>query len=298
MESPDSVARAAKRQKLDDINVIWDMSTEVRTKPASQWDPRHLIAYRLRVGRKSPFLPTFLDIHHNSCPVCGGQNTPPQRVDIGRVRSLIGETPRNLCQQAESELLRLPEGFFWAALARAARHESAQPVAEKVYPQRARTSVQWEGYIPSRTAIPGSSSPTLPSSSDFGNDTDDFDEDENEARRVKMGSCAVTCEVLMISATKAAPARPLPKVTMSRHSIKRRSTTKPGSRISKGISTNFVDERANSMTTLVTKSSTVPDDHNDALLTDWSNDFRDAEDKQTLSTVSKALSTVSKALST
>lgn len=58
-------------------------------------------------------------------------------------------------------------------------------MAEKVYPQRARTSVQREGYIPSGTAILGSSSSTLPSLSDFGNDTDDFNEDGNEARRGK-----------------------------------------------------------------------------------------------------------------
>ncbi|KAK3933439.1 hypothetical protein QBC46DRAFT_130651, partial [Diplogelasinospora grovesii] len=184
-ETPQDLPTTAKKQKLEDIKVILDMRDEVLSNPASKWDIRHLIAYRLLVGPESPFLPTFLDVHHNSCPVCGNRDTPPQTLDIGRVRSLTGETPQNLCQQTESELLRLPEGFFWAALAGAARHESAKPVAEKVYPQRARTSVQWEGYVPSATAIPGSSSPTLPSSSDFGNDTDDFDDNENETRRGK-----------------------------------------------------------------------------------------------------------------
>jgi len=130
-----------KKQKLEDIKVILDMSDEVLRNPHSKWDTRHLAAFRLVVDPESAFLPTFLDVH-SSCPVCENRDTPLQTVDIGRVKSLTGETPQNLFRQTEGELLRLPEGFFWAALARAARHESAQHVAEKVYPQRARTSVQ------------------------------------------------------------------------------------------------------------------------------------------------------------
>lgn len=180
-------SRAAKKQKRDDLSVILDLSQELLVKPPSRWDHHDLAVYRFRRGPESAFLPTFHDVHRNSCPVCGDQGGSAQRagVDISQVQSLIGETPGNLCERTEGELLRLPMGFFWAALARAARHESIESVTENEYLQRERATVQREGYVLSGTAIPESPSPLSSSSSEFDDDTRDFDDDENEARRGK-----------------------------------------------------------------------------------------------------------------
>lgn len=69
-------------------------------------------------------------------------------------------------------------------LASAARREEA---IERVrnHPQRERRAVRRQGYLPSATAIAGSSSPVVSSSPEFGNETDSVSEDEHEERRNK-----------------------------------------------------------------------------------------------------------------
>ncbi|KAF9772837.1 hypothetical protein IL306_009436 [Fusarium sp. DS 682] len=79
--------------------------------------------------------------------------------------------------------MRLPDRFFWVAFARAARTELAD--LARAYPQRERKQVERDGYINSASAIPGSSSPTRHSSSEFEVDANDVDEDEYQGRRNK-----------------------------------------------------------------------------------------------------------------
>jgi len=84
------------------------------------------------------------------------------------------------CRKTHGELLQLPNGPFWEALAQAVRTASTD--RQKYYPRSERKQVQREGYVNSETAILGSS-PTVPSSSEFEVDVDDVDEDEHDERR-------------------------------------------------------------------------------------------------------------------
>jgi hypothetical protein len=95
-------------------------------------------------------------------------------------KALTERGPRDLHAKTESELLQLPNGFFWVALARAIRPEQADEARE--YPQRERRQVKSKGYVNFTTAIQGSSSPIGSSSSEFEVDIEDVDEDEHEAR--------------------------------------------------------------------------------------------------------------------
>ncbi|KAK3933517.1 hypothetical protein QBC46DRAFT_368712 [Diplogelasinospora grovesii] len=158
-----------------DIQVVLQLDKRELISSASKWTPRHLVTYRLLTRPEAAFLPTFETNHNEQCPVCKNEHSL-QELDHTK-------TPRDLCTKTEGELMRLPGGFFWAALARAARPELADQA--KVYPQRERKQVQREGYIDSASAIPGSSSPIQHSSSEFEADMDDLDEDVHEERRSK-----------------------------------------------------------------------------------------------------------------
>lgn len=167
-----------------DIQVILQLDPKEITSSASRWKLRHLISYRLLVCPEAAFLPMFKTDHNNQCPMCNGdQACAAQKLNPARTRDLMGENPRDLFLQPECELMQLPDGFFWVALARAARPELADQA--RVYPQRERKQVWREGYINSANAIPGSSSPTGPSSSEFEGDTNEVDEDEHDGRRSK-----------------------------------------------------------------------------------------------------------------
>ncbi|KAJ5737758.1 uncharacterized protein N7483_002883 [Penicillium malachiteum] len=91
----------------------------------------------------------------------------------------LGQALRN----SDSELLRLPGGFFWVALARVARSKSI-PVPRS-HPSRDRQPPKNDGFVNSSFAIIGSSSPVVSSASEFEMDLDDVDEDEHDARRIK-----------------------------------------------------------------------------------------------------------------
>ena len=79
--------------------------------------------------------------------------------------------------------MRLPDGFFWVALSRAIRSDAFEEL--KAYPQRERNQVERDGFVNSASEILGSSSPTMPSASEFGSDYNEVDEDEHDARRNK-----------------------------------------------------------------------------------------------------------------
>lgn len=176
-------------QELRDISVPLELevtlqlnSKEIQSS-ASRWTRRHLIAYRLLTAPDEAFLPALGLIHDLDCPICLHRPTR-QKLDRLRLDAILGENPRNLCNGLEGELMRLPDGSFWVALSRAARRDA--PEEGRVYPQRHRSQVQQDGFVDSTQAIMGSSSPTMPSASEFGSDRGEFiTEDEHDARRGK-----------------------------------------------------------------------------------------------------------------
>ncbi|KAK0736568.1 hypothetical protein B0T21DRAFT_367191 [Apiosordaria backusii] len=179
-QAPDDLRTWSKEH--GDIQVVLQLNKRELMSSASKWTSRHLVAYRLLTRPEAPFLPTFETNHDEQCPVCTSEHSP-QELDHTSVGIFIKKAPRDLCTKTEGELMRLHGGFFWAALARAARPELADQV--KVHPQRERKQVHREGYINSASAIPGSSSPIQHSSSEFEADMDDLDEDVHEERRTK-----------------------------------------------------------------------------------------------------------------
>lgn len=164
-----------------DLQVILQLSGKELISSASRWKVRHLIAYRLLIRPDEAFLPILTIDHDGGCPVCSDDPSGPQKLNHGRTKALVGENPRDLWTKTECELMQLPDGFFWVALARAARPELADQA--RVYPQRERKQVEREGYVSSTNAILGSSSPIGHSSSEFEADMNDLDEDEHEGRR-------------------------------------------------------------------------------------------------------------------
>ncbi|KAF5000394.1 hypothetical protein FDECE_11214 [Fusarium decemcellulare] len=176
--------RALSKQ-YGDIQVISQLGPKELTNSASTWNVRHLITYRLLVRPEETLLPVFKANHDDMCPVCKpDQLCPQQELNHSWTGALTGEIPSKLYLKTECELLQLPDGFFWIALARAARPDLADQA--RVYPQRERKQIKRESYISSTSAITGSSSPMRYSSSEFEADmNDDVDEDEHEARRSK-----------------------------------------------------------------------------------------------------------------
>jgi len=169
-----------------DIEVISHLNSVELMSSASRWNFRHLITYRLLVvSDQEIILPVLEPNHNDQCPVCKrDQPNSQQKLNYIWTGSLIGDNPSGLYEKGESELMQLPDGFFWVALARAARPDIIDQA--KVYPRRERKQVEREGYVSSMTEIPGSSSPVGYSSSEFEAEiNEDLDEDEHEARRGK-----------------------------------------------------------------------------------------------------------------
>ena len=167
------------------IRVISQLETKELRSSASNWNIRHLITYRLLVRPELAFLPVFKPDHDGCCPVCDQEESCQQKIRPSGLQRLAGETPHDLCAKTEGELMELPDGFFWVALARAARSDHAGNQV-RVHPQRERKQVERQDFTSSTSAIQGSSSPVAYSSSEFDADmNDDIDEDEHEARRNK-----------------------------------------------------------------------------------------------------------------
>lgn len=169
------------RKEQRSPQVLAQLGDEELKKPASKWSTRHLIAYRLLVQQEKPFLGIFKANHDRQCPVCKPHTSCLQKVSDKETADLTQSCPRNLLKRTESELLKLPGGFFWAALARAARPEQLNEA--RAHSQRERRPVEREGYVNSTDLIPASSSPTQPSSSEYEVNMSDMDEDEHDGRR-------------------------------------------------------------------------------------------------------------------
>jgi hypothetical protein len=160
---------------------------------ASNWTERHLIAYRLLPQPEKEILRTFKSDHDNQCPVCKPGSTCPQQLNRQNLEVLVRKPcPLNLFRSSETELMELPHGHFWVALARAARPDVSDNTA-RPRSERDTKPVLKPDYVDSTTAILCSSSPTNPSSSNelpsdppsssFEVDAEDVDEDQYDARR-------------------------------------------------------------------------------------------------------------------
>jgi hypothetical protein len=159
---------------------ILELTPEELRRSASRWTHRHLIAYRLLTQPEQATLP-ILALTHDQCPQCN-ERSPVQSINRIWTGHLTGDTPKRLTARTESELAALPGGFFWIALARAARREP--PGEGHVYPERDRKPVDRQEYVNSTRVIDGSSSPPAPpSSSGFEVSFSDIDEDEHHVRR-------------------------------------------------------------------------------------------------------------------
>jgi hypothetical protein len=173
----------ALSEEHGDVQVIVQLNENELKSSASKWKIRHLIAYRLLVGHsEEAFLQILRTDHDELCPVCRDDQSCPQKLNRERTKAFTEGGPRDLHAKTECELLQLPDGFFWVALARAIHSERADEARE--HPQRERTQVERKDYVNSTTAILGSS-PTASSSSEFEVDMEDVDEDEHDARRSK-----------------------------------------------------------------------------------------------------------------
>ncbi|KAI3573863.1 hypothetical protein IWW34DRAFT_751875 [Fusarium oxysporum f. sp. albedinis] len=168
------------------LRVFWQLTTDELRSSASKWNVRHLIAYRLLINPLEWKTLPCLNDHNESCSLCNPELTH-QNLDWGIVQSLVGSNPDGITTKSDSELLSLPLGQFWVDLARAIRHD--RDVEPRLHPQRDRRMVQKEGYQNSSTVIHGSSSPTIPSSSEYefemGLEREDIDKDEHDARRTR-----------------------------------------------------------------------------------------------------------------
>lgn len=149
---------------------------------ASRWGLRHLLGFRLLTLPEHPFLDIFKEEHEN-CPRCYPERPCWQEINHHWTAVLTSTCPLDYLSCTDSELLQLPGGPFWVALARASRAEGVPK--RKDYPQRERRPPQRDGYVNSTDAIVDSSSQSGPSSSEFEVAHDDVDEDEHDARRSK-----------------------------------------------------------------------------------------------------------------
>lgn len=179
-QAPEDLSSISKQRGL--ARVVLQLEPKHLSSSASRWKLDHLVAYRLLVSPGSDFLPILGD-HQDHCPLCNdGGPSYTQRLDNVRVQALVGDGAHRLNTKTQRELMQSPDGFFWVALARAAYTEPANQPREQ--PPRERRPPEREGFVSSVSAIPGSSSPTQPSSSEFEPD-EEVSEDENEARRGK-----------------------------------------------------------------------------------------------------------------
>lgn len=165
------------------LRLISQLKPKEVMRSASRWSFRHLLGFRLLTLPEKPFLEGFKTDHKNHCPVCNTERQSSQNVDHYWTKLLTSDCPIDFRKSTDSELLRLPGGFFWVQLARVTRSQVF--IEPRVYPQRERRPLKADGFVNSTSAIPGSSPSMKLSSSEFEVDLDDLDEDEHDARRSK-----------------------------------------------------------------------------------------------------------------
>ena len=187
MASPVYAAETAEQfrrlsEKNEGLELHAQLTKDELTRSASRWGLRHLLGFRLLTLPEKPFL-KIIKGEHESCPLCYPERPCSQEIDPDWVAILTSNCHLDVLRSTDSQLLRLPGGFFWVALAQASRTEAV--AKRKALPQRERRPVERDGYVNSTEAIVGSSSPSRLSSSEFEVALDDVDEDEHETRRNK-----------------------------------------------------------------------------------------------------------------
>ncbi|KAK2589479.1 hypothetical protein QQS21_012845 [Conoideocrella luteorostrata] len=105
------------------LSVLSDLKQTELKASTSRWTLRHILAYRLIVQPKKPFLEP-LKPDHKSCSYC--KNKGPQNLDRDMVGKLLEDVPKSVLLGTERELLKRPGGFFWVSLAQAS-HLSDSP---------------------------------------------------------------------------------------------------------------------------------------------------------------------------
>lgn len=164
----------------DSVTVLDDLGPAKLRMSASRWTRDHLVAFRLLVDDETTVLKTFQEDHDNDCPICRPNGS--QQIDREMVGCLLQHISRDDLLQTEARLLKKPAGALWVALAQAC--QSTQDVGPRQYPERIREPPARKEYVDSSAAIHGSSSPTQPSGSDYGDwSSQGLDEDRNEDRR-------------------------------------------------------------------------------------------------------------------
>ncbi|KAK3291877.1 uncharacterized protein B0H64DRAFT_468637 [Chaetomium fimeti] len=168
--------------------LLAQLDTQELKSSASRWSNRHLIAYRLLTSPETTVLEAFKTDHENQCPVCRpGESGCLQKLNPDKTKAITEkDNPHDFTRVTECELMELPDGFFWIALARTCRTELLDEV--RVQPQRERKPVEKEGFVNSSTAIDGPSSPVVSSGSEFEDSivsADNLGEDEHEELRSK-----------------------------------------------------------------------------------------------------------------
>ncbi|KAH6623807.1 hypothetical protein F5144DRAFT_615500 [Chaetomium tenue] len=104
------------------LRVLAQLEAQERDNPASRWSYRHLIAYRLLTRPETPILEAFKD-HEDQCPVCRPNEPCSQKLDYAKTQALEEDAClKQLAWRPESEIMRLPDGFFWNALAQLGRN--------------------------------------------------------------------------------------------------------------------------------------------------------------------------------
>ncbi len=180
---------AALSRQHGNLQVIAQLEKKEMKAPASKWTTRHLIAYRLLTKPETSRLDAFNINHKKECLLCGDPDNCIQELNWGKTIALTSDPPPlNLVQSSEVELLHLPGGFLWAALARAVRPE-VLAAEDRSQPQRKKMPAKREKcFVDSADAIsdPESQSSCKSSqswASEGGNEG--LNEDEHDDRQNK-----------------------------------------------------------------------------------------------------------------
>ncbi|KAM3497299.1 hypothetical protein MY10362_009347, partial [Beauveria mimosiformis] len=180
--TPADIRKIAERES---IYVLADLEDRLGY-PASKWTYEHLVAFQLELGSENEVLETFAPGYTLLCPIIC-PDASPQRVNSSRTQELFREMPSEELLAPECELLSGPGphgpdplGPFKVALAQA--RNVAHRRQPRVHPEREKRTVKRQDFVDSSNAIDGSSSPRLPSSSEFERGESEIDDDESEER--------------------------------------------------------------------------------------------------------------------
>ena len=128
MASPVYAAETAEQfrrlsEKNEGLELHAQLTKDELTRSASRWGLRHLLGFRLLTLPEKPFL-KIIKGEHESCPLCYPERPCSQEIDPDWVAILTSNCHLDVLRSTDSQLLRLPGGFFWVALAQASRTEA------------------------------------------------------------------------------------------------------------------------------------------------------------------------------